>query len=90
MVDRPTIVATTTEAEIEELAAEMWPCINLPKAEGVALFAAVAHAYRRMVAGGMTPARAVTQISTIALFVSGLSWDEVPGPRAKVRGGRDG
>jgi hypothetical protein len=83
-MDATTIIATTTDAEIEALAEEMWPCIDLPKDAAKAAFADVVRAYRRML-DDMTPAKAVTTISTIALFVSGQDYDAIPGPRAKVR-----
>jgi hypothetical protein len=38
-----------------------------------------------MLINGMTPAKAVIAISTIALSVSGQKYDEISGPRAKIQ-----
>jgi hypothetical protein len=85
MPEAPIITATTTDDEIAMFAAEMWPCIDLPMDEAMAVFAEIARAYRHMVRGGVDPARAVTAISAMALFMSGKDYDEVPGSRVKVR-----
>ena len=82
----PMITATTTDAEIDEISEQMWSVLHdLPKDDGKETFSEVSRAYRRMLRNGMTEARAVVALSTIALSVSGKSYDEIPGPRAKVR-----
>jgi hypothetical protein len=80
------ITATSTDAEIDEMSEQMWSVLwQLPKDAAKATFSDVARAYRQLLLCDVEPAKAVIVVSTIALSVSGQSYEEVPGPRVKVR-----
>ena len=81
----PMVTRHTTDATIAIIAEEMWPVIPVDPDCGKAAFSHVCMAVRVLLLGDMPPADIVRMISTMALSISGLGYEEVPGTRVHPR-----